>query len=186
MTYKIGIFRLQTQIKPNFVAWRNKAIECYVQVNQSFSKGNIDSLKDNMSIWVAQALNDRIKTIPKTMKMDWEIVQFNEIPKLVSLEPIMLPGQPLQYIQLVYKFNTKQRLIIVDGLDKQNKQVKDIIDYMVFLVDVATNEVKLVGSVFENKPGERFTKINPKESKQIVLKRMKECGDIFRLPPMRE
>lgn len=183
MTYKIGVFRLQTHAKPNFVLWRNKAIENYVQVNQSFSKGNIDKLKGKISIWVEEALKDRVKAIPKTMRIDWEIMKFNETPRLVSLEPIMLPGQPMEYIQLVYRFNTKQRLIILDGSKKEDKQIKDIIDYIVYIMDVANNEIRLIGSVFENKPGERFSKINPKEDKKIVLKRMKECGDIFRLPP---
>lgn len=183
-TFKIGLFRIQSGIKPSFLLWKNNAIENYIEVNKAFAARDVSKIKNQVSIWVERALIMRSQTLPKHIKLDWHIIRFNEIPKLMSLDPIMAPGMPLEYIQLVYRFNTKQELIKINTeTNESEKQVKDIIDYLVFLCDTNTNELMLSGSIFENKPGAPLPKPVTADEKKEVLTRMRECGDIFRLPP---
>lgn len=183
-TFKIGLFRFQSGIKPSFLLWKNNAIENYIEVNKSFAQKDIDGIKGQVSIWVERALVGRVSKLPSNLKLDWQILKFNEIPKLMSIDPIMAPGMPLEYIQLVYRFNTKQELIRVNtDNNKSDKQVKDIVDYLVFLCDTNTNEMMLSGSIFENKPGSPLPKQATGDDKKEIISRMRECGDIFRLPP---
>lgn len=183
-TFKIGLFRLQSGNKPEFLLWKNNAIENYIEVNKAFASRRIDKVKNHVSVWVERALLLRSESLPKNIKLNWQVVKFNEVPKLMSLDPIMAPGMPLEYIQLVYRFNTKQELIKIDTKTKESeKQVRDIVDYLVFLCDTNTNEMILSGSIFESKPGAPLPKQVMAGDKKKVLARMKECGDIFRLPP---
>ena len=158
-TVQIGIFRFQTGIKPAFLLWKNKAIETYVQVNTNFASKSVEKLKPEVSVWVEEALNARSKQIPDNVKLDWQLLKFNDVPKLISIQPMMIPGRPLEHIQLLYRFNTKQRLV---KLNKTNNKVekldRDVVDYMVFLCDATTNDLILMGSVFESKPDAKLPK----------------------------
>lgn len=185
-TFKIGLFRLQSGNKPKFLLWKNNAIENYIEVNKAFAARRIDKVKNHVSVWVERALLLRSESLPKNIKLDWHVVKFNEVPKLMSLDPVMAPGMPLEYIQLVYRFNTKQELIKINTeTNESEKQVRDIVDYLVFLCDTNTNEMMLSGSIFESKPGAPLPKQVTANDKKEVLARMKECGDIFRLPPQK-
>ncbi|KAL3235314.1 Inner membrane mitoribosome receptor MBA1, mitochondrial [Nakaseomyces bracarensis] len=182
-TVQVGIFRFQTGIKPQFLLWKNKAIETYVQINKGFASKSVAALRPEVSIWVEEALQARSKQVPDNVKLDWQLLKFNEVPKLISLQPMMIPGRPLEHIQLLYRFNTKQRLV---KLDKRTNQVdkldRDVVDYMVFLCDATTNDLLLMGSVFESEPGSKMPK-NYDDNTEKAVKRMKECGDIYRVPP---
>lgn len=185
-TVQIGIFRFQTGIKPAFLLWKNKAIETYVQVNTNFASKSVEKLKPEVSVWVEEALNARSKQIPDNVKLDWQLLKFNDVPKLISIQPMMIPGRPLEHIQLLYRFNTKQRLV---KLNKTNNKVekldRDVVDYMVFLCDATTNDLILMGSVFESKPDAKLPK-NYDDNTEKAVRRMKECGDIYRVPPSSE
>ncbi|CCK68038.1 Mba1p KNAG_0A03570 [Huiozyma naganishii CBS 8797] len=147
-TFKIGIFRFQTGVKPNFLLWKNKAIESYIQVNKAFVNRDVDSVRRQVSLWVEDSLTTRVKMLPKNLVLEWQILKFNGPPRLVALEPIMAPGQPLEYLQLVYKFDTEQELIKLNTVTKETeKQLKNVIDYMVFLCDTTTNDLYLSGSI---------------------------------------
>ena len=181
-TFKVALFRFQTGTTPKFLLWKNKSIELYIKVNKAFANRNIKSVSSETSIWVEEALVKRTSQLPRNLTLDWQIMKFNEVPKLVSIEPIMMPGKPLEHIQLVYKFNTKQELIKFDqNTQKTEKQVREIVDYMVFLCDATTDEVILIGSVFESKPNDKLPKSTDVDRKQVV-KNMRLNGDIFRLP----
>ena len=133
-----------------------------------------------------EALNARSKQIPDNVKLDWQLLKFNDVPKLISIQPMMIPGRPLEHIQLLYRFNTKQRLV---KLNKTNNKVekldRDVVDYMVFLCDATTNDLILMGSVFESKPDAKLPK-NYDDNTEKAVRRMKECGDIYRVPPSSE
>lgn len=185
-TVQVGIFRFQTGIKPAFLLWKNKAIETYVDINKHFANKNIANVRPEVSIWVEEALQARRKQIPHNIKLDWQLLKFNEVPKLISLQPMMIPGRPLEHIQLLYRFNTKQRLVKLDKrTNKVDKLDRDVVDYMVFLCDATTNDLLLMGSVFESKPDAKMPK-NYDDNTEKAIKRMKECGDIYRVPPSPE
>ncbi|CCE65534.1 hypothetical protein TPHA_0L01810 [Tetrapisispora phaffii CBS 4417] len=182
-TIQIALFRNQSGIKPNFVLWKNNAIECYVNVNTNFARNKLDKCKYNVSIWVQEALAARAHELPKRMKLDWKLLKFNEVPKLISVQSMMIPGRPLEHIQLVYKFNTKQRLTRVDKQTNEVKNIdKDVIDHMVFVCDATSGETIMVGSVFESSPGAKLPK-NYDDNNKVTIARMKLCGDIFRPKP---
>ena len=185
-TVQIGIFRFQTGIKPAFLLWKNKAIETYVQVNTNFASKSVEKLKPEVSVWVEEALNARSKQIPDNVKLDWQLLKFNDVPKLISIQPMMIPGRPLEHIQLLYRFNTKQRLVKLNKTNnKVEKLYRDVVDYMVFLCDATTNDLILMGSVFESKPDAKLPK-NYDDNTEKAVRRMKECGDIYRVPPSSE
>lgn len=181
-TIQVALLRWQTGLKPQFLLWKNKAIENYVNVNKSFSSGDIKPIEKSISVWVEKSLLNRIGSIPKTVKLDWKLVKFNEKPKLVSFRPIMLPGRPIEYCQAVYKFNTNQELINVNlKTDKVTKIDRNVIDYVGYLINLDTNEVILAGSVFENNPSDKIPK--PEDIDQtMIFDDMRINGDIYRAP----
>lgn len=182
-TFKVALFRFQSGTTPKFLLWKNKAIELYIQVNKAFANKNIKSINSAVSIWVEESLVNRVSKLPSDLTLDWQVLKFNNVPKLVSIEPIMMPGKPLEHIQLVYKFDTKQELIKFDKNTKgTEKQVRDIVDYMVFLCDTTNDDLLLIGSVFESKPNDKLPKSSDVDKNQVV-KNMRLNGDIFRIPP---
>ncbi|CDO95163.1 unnamed protein product [Kluyveromyces dobzhanskii CBS 2104] len=120
-TIQVALFRYQSGYKPNFLLWKNKAIETYVKVNEAFAKRELNKIKPQVSIWVDEALTARAEQIPTNVTLDWELIKFNEVPKLVSTQAMMIPGRPVELIQLIYKFDTKQRLVKFDK--KKEKQI---------------------------------------------------------------
>jgi len=182
-TFKVALFRFQTGTTPKFLLWKNKAIELYIQVNKAFANKNVKTVTPGVSLWVEEALINRISRLPKNLNLDWQILKFNNVPKLISIEPIMMPGKPLENIQLVYRFDTQQELIKFDqNTQRTEKQVRDIVDYMVFLCDATTDQMILIGSVFESKQNDKLPKSSDVDRKQVA-KNMRLNGDIFRLPP---
>lgn len=182
-TVQVALFRYQSGYKPNFLLWKNKAIETYVQVNKAFANRDVSTIKPQVSIWVEEALEARSKQIPSNIKLDWELLKFNEIPKLVSTQAMMIPGRPLELIQLVYKFDTKQRLIKFDKkTGKTDKLDRDVVDYVAFICDASADDVLLIGSLFESAPDAKLPKTE-ETSNRVLIERMKISGDLFRVPP---
>ncbi|KAH3902216.1 related to Protein MBA1, mitochondrial [Saccharomycodes ludwigii] len=180
-TIQVALFRYQSGLKPNFVLWKNSAIETYINVNKAFAKKDIMSIKPSVSIWVEETLKERAKQLPKNAVLDWELKKFNEVPKLITVQALMIPGRPLEYLQIVYKFNTKQRLIKFNKESgKTDTLDRDVIDYTGFLIDANTNDVILLGTVFESKPDAKLPQNN--DNVNIAIKNMKINGDIYRLP----
>lgn len=183
-TVQVGIFRYQSGLKPNFLLWKNKAIENYVHVNTAFAQKKVEDVKSLVSIWVEEALDARSRQLPKYIRLDWELLKFNEIPKLVSVQAMMIPGRPLENIQLVYRFNTSQRLVKFNKKTSEVEKLdRNVIDYVVFLCDATTNDLTMLGSVFESRPEAKLPK-NYEDNTQAAIKRMRESGDLFRLPPV--
>ncbi|PTN17887.1 Mba1p [Saccharomyces cerevisiae] len=180
---QVALFRFQSGIKPSFLLWKNKAIETYINVNTSFAHKNLSDIKGLVSLWVQEALEARSRQLPGNATLDWQLIKFNAVPKLVSVQPIMIPGMPLEHLQLVYKFDTKQRLIKVNQQTKKTETLdRDVVDYIAFLCDATTNDMILMGSLFESKPNDKLPKSYEDDAK-VVIHRMKVNGDIYRLPP---
>lgn len=185
-TVQVALFRYQSGIKPNFLLWKNKAIENYVQVNKAFANKNLNPVKPKISLWVDEALSARVQQLPKNFQFDWQLVKFNQIPKLVSVQAMMIPGRPLEHIQLIYKFNTKQQLIKLNRqTNKTDKLDRDVVDYVAFLCDATTDDLILIGSIFESKPGAKLPK-NYEDNMQLAIERMKTNGDLYRVPPQKQ
>ncbi|CAN6605557.1 inner membrane mitoribosome receptor Mba1p, mitochondrial [Trichomonascus vanleenenianus] len=186
-TVMIGQFRLKSKITPRFEEWRNIAIQQYVDTNKAFVHNNLASVKNNLSIWCYEALQNRRKSVPKDVKMDWKLVKFNARPKVMCIQPMMLPDMPLTHLMLVYKMNTKQRLVkIAPGQSEPQRVERDIIDYIAVVYDASKTpaDAVLAGSLFEtplNAP--RPNPMAADTSENLMLANMKEKGDIFRLPP---
>lgn len=182
-TVQVGLLRYQVGLKPKFLLWKNNAIENYVQVNKAFANKNIQKASKTMSVWVAEALQKRVDSIPKNLRLDWRLVKFNEVPKLITFRPVMLPGQPVEYVQVVYKFNTTQELIKVNLNDEKTSKIqRNVVDYIGFTVDLHNNETTLAGSLFESSPHDPIP--TPESIQQSeMFNDMRERGDLFRLPP---
>lgn len=181
-TVQVGLFRYQSGLKPKFLLWKNRAIETYVNVNSAFAHRKLEEVKPIVSLWVEEALEARARQLPRNVKLDWQLIKFNHVPKLVSVQAMMIPGKPLENIQLVYKFDTAQRLIKYNKVTNEAKKLdRNVVDYVVFLCDATTNDLILLGSVFESKPNEKLPKTY-EDDNQIAIERMKESGDLFRLP----
>ncbi|SCV03056.1 LAME_0H07360g1_1 [Lachancea meyersii CBS 8951] len=180
-TVQVALFRYQSGLKPNFLLWKNNAIETYVQVNKAFAARNLGSVKPQVSLWVDEALTARAKQLPKNFELDWQLLKFRNVPKLVSVQVMMVPGHPLEHIQLIYKFETNQRLIKLNKTTHQTERLdRDVTDYVAFLCDASSDELTLMGSVFESDPSAKLPK-NYEENMQTAIQRMKTSGDIYRI-----
>lgn len=182
-TVQVALFRYQTKLKPKFLLWKNNAIGNYVELNKAFAQRDIPSVRKNVSVWVERALTTRTESIPKNVRLDWKLVKFNETPKLITFRPVMLPGKPVEYVQLVYKFNTKQEVIKVNLKDdKAEKVSRDVIDYIGFTIDLHDDRTILSGSAFENSPYDKIPKPENSQESEIFTT-MRQNGDLFRSPP---
>ncbi|AMD20822.1 HDR080Wp [Eremothecium sinecaudum] len=178
-TAQVSLFRVKSGIKPNFLLWKNKAIECYVRINEAFVEKRIRDIEPDVTIWVQEALETRVKQFPKNLLLTWKLVKFNEVPKLMNVVAVMIPGHPLEMIQLTYKFDTKQRLIKYNmNTQSAEKLDKDVVEYLTFVCDATTNEVLLSGSVFESAPDAKLPTRSLNQEENVRM--MKICGDIYR------
>ncbi|KAG7814059.1 hypothetical protein KL921_000333 [Ogataea angusta] len=166
--------------KPNFLKWKNEAIETFVRVNKGFAEKKLASIRTNVSEYVYNALEARTKRMPSTTTMGWELMKFNSVPKIISVHSFPHEdGVPL-LLQIVYKFDTKQQLVVKKAGQDVQKNVRDLTEYLAFNVDPFTDRIVLAGSVFES-PVSRG--VAPKEAggKEEIMAQMKAHGDIYRV-----
>lgn len=186
-TVMIAQFRMKSKIKPRFQEWKNLAITNYVDANKAFVSNNLDSMKNRMSVWVYESLKNRRESIPQGTQLDWKLVKFNSTPKIMCIQPMMLPDTPLHHLMIVYRMDTKQRLAKVSpGETEAQKIDRDVVDYMAFIYDASKtpSDTIIAGSLFEtplNAP--RPNPMNSDMNEKMMLLSMKEKGDIFRSPP---
>lgn len=187
MTVMVAQFRLKSSIKPRFVEWKNLALETYVSTNKAFAANKLDTVKDQLSVWVYESLKTRLKSLPVGTQLDWKLVKFNSTPRVMFFQPLMLPGEPLSHCQIIYKIDSKQRLArVTRGSDKAHVAERDVTDYVAFTIDASKSppQIIMAGSVFETP----LDQPRPDPSKQpsgdnAIVASMKEKGDIFRNPP---
>lgn len=114
----------------------------------------MEGMKDRLSIWVFEALKSRRSTISSDKVLDWKLIKFNSRPKVMSIQPMMLPDTPLHHIMIVYRLDTKQRLAMVTRGQKEAQTIdRDVIDYIAFIFDTSKDpsDVVVAGSLFESK-----------------------------------
>lgn len=169
--------------KPNFLKWKNEAIEDYVKVNKAFADKRIENARDLMSEYVYFALGRREKELPKNVSLGWELVKFNEAPKLISFHAFPHDDGSVLLCQVLYKFNTKQKMIIKKRDSKKfDEKVKNIIEYISFNVDPFTDRVVMAGSVFESLPQRKLSQ-GGMPTQEETINNMIKNGDIFRPEP---
>lgn len=156
----------------DYVDYRRRAIETFVQVHYDFM--NNGKATPNVSLMVVEALRVRRQGLPKNTK--WELVEFTRPPKLVNYIPLPGASGAIELLQVVYRFDTKQKLTI-DGTE----HISTTTDYFVYLIDPIEDEVVLAGSLFESGINDKVTPdIDPEEDARAVIGRMKLRADIFR------
>ncbi|KAH3661978.1 hypothetical protein OGAPHI_006157 [Ogataea philodendri] len=168
--------------KPNFLKWKNDAIETFVQVNKGFAERKLPSIRPIVSEYVYKSLEARTNSLPASTTMGWELLKFNSVPKVVTVHSFPHEdGVPL-LVQIVYKFETKQQLLVKKAGQDVQTSVKDLTEYMAFNIDPFTDKIVLAGSVFESPVRKGIT---PKEGqeREVILSQMKINGDIYRVDP---
>lgn len=186
-TVMIAQFRLRSKISPRFQEWREIAKTEYQNANKAFVRNNLDSMKDRMSVWVYESLKNRRESIPADTQLDWRLIKFNSTPKVMCIQPMMLPDTPLRHIMIVYRLDTHQRLAkIAPGETEASKIDRNVVDYMAFIYDASKqpSEAIIAGSVFETPlTAPRPNPASSDQSEKMMFLSMKEKGDIFRSPP---
>lgn len=110
-------------------------------------------MRDRLSLWVYESLKSRLESVPKDAKLNWKLVKFNATPKIVSVQPLLLPGKPMREIQIIYKIDTRQRLARMTSDSKEPQVVEhDVVDYAAFTFDASKipARVYFAGTVFES------------------------------------
>ncbi|KAF7497476.1 hypothetical protein DV113_004479 [Geotrichum candidum] len=103
---------------------------------------------------------------------------FASTPKIVSIQPLLLPGKPLTDIQIVYRIESRQRIARIAPGEKEPHVVEsDVVDYAAFSFDASKtpSRVFFAGTLFEFPA--------PNDSASAMMTSMKVKGDIFRQPP---
>ncbi|ODQ79753.1 hypothetical protein BABINDRAFT_7959 [Babjeviella inositovora NRRL Y-12698] len=163
------------------VDFRHKAIDIYMRVHTAFASNNFASIDDKVATMVKDSLVARRKDMAQ-VKLDWTLVKFNQPPKLVSFNPIPGPSGAIEMFQMVYKFDTNQRLIIGEPKKEIKRTEKDSVDYFVFTVDPFSDDVVLAGSLFESSPADKIMpEVDPTTPRDKVYADMVAKADIFRL-----
>ncbi|VVT49011.1 uncharacterized protein SAPINGB_P002060 [Magnusiomyces paraingens] len=183
-TVFIAQFRLKSKISPRFVEWKNLALETYVDTNHAFAERRLDLVRDRLSLWVYESLKSRLESVPKDVKLNWKLVKFNSTPKIVSVQPLLLPGKPMREIQIIYKIDTRQRLARMSPHSKEPQVVEhDVVDYAAFTFDASKipARVYFAGTVFESSLEDSLPVAS--EKAEEMMQSMKIKGDIFRSPP---
>ncbi|VEU20960.1 DEKNAAC101873 [Brettanomyces naardenensis] len=172
--------------KPNFLKWKNEAIEDYVKVNKAFSERKLEKARDLMAEYVYFALGRRQKQLPKNTSLGWELVRFNSQPKLVTFHTFPHDDGSILLSQIVYKFDTKQKMIIKKRNSPEfTEKVRDLVEYLAFNVDPYTDRVVIAGSVFESIP-QRGLSQTAMPSQEETINCMVRNGDIYRPEPSYE
>ncbi|KAK9465982.1 mitochondrial inner membrane protein Mba1 [Lipomyces arxii] len=163
----------------------DQAEALYIDLNLAFTRGDEDAIKKLSTMFVSEALVDRIKGMSKEWKLYWELKEFLEEPELIDKSPIDLgDGSPVKFVQLTYRFHTKQEVKLVY---KKNSKVppqvqeRNVLDYIVVAYDLNTAEMRIVGSMFECPVTEPLPE--QLSATRQLLANMKEKGDIFRKKP---
>ncbi|AOA61646.1 mitochondrial ribosome receptor [Komagataella phaffii CBS 7435] len=166
--------------KPDFVLWKNNSIENFILVNKLFANGHLKPLKSKVSSFVFKSLESRLKSLPENTKLDWKLLKFNKPPKLVNLHNFPNDDGSTMCVQVIYKFDTQQRLITVKNGSDATTFDRNLVQYVGFNVDPYSNEVVLAGSLFESDLTTKISDSQANPTQRQLLDTMARNGDIFR------
>lgn len=166
--------------KPNFLLWKNNAIETYVDVNTAFASKKIPTVQNRVCSFVYDSLLKRQQSLPKSTIV-WQLSKFNTKPKLVSFNAFPNHDGSVLMCQIIYQFNTKQKWIMKNKGDFQETE-RDVLEYVAFNVNPFDNNVCLAGTVFESVPN-RTLESKVITSQTETIEYMKKNADIYRPEP---
>lgn len=178
-TFTVGLARLTgDNFKPEFLLWKNEAVDIFIKVNKAFAKRQVESVDNCLTLWSKYPLIKRQESLPKNYEFDWKLIKLLAPPKLEVFMPYGASGRSFNYLIVVYKFNTLQ------GLAKYNKSTGEVTkteetveNHLAFFVDYRTNTLRLCGSTFESG---LHDPVKPNEPTSNLGTVMKIQGDIFR------
>lgn len=195
-TYSIISFKRELGVPLKFNLWKDKGIECFVRANKSFadacnetkirSKQNILSKKLDHScgIHLIGALLNRSLTFPTDSKLSWELISIEKDPKIILFNTIPDSNGVAVYVQFIMKLNSKQKVTIRNKNDEIVQENESLVeDNLVFSLDPVTEELLLVGKLFESDHirglKSDIDMLNTKEMQRFL----KVAADIYRSDP---
>lgn len=192
-TYSITKYKRETKLKLKFNDWKETGMEEFVRVNKVFAascnkrfverKEYISKqLRDVAGIEVIKSLTERAESFPNGSKIQWELVNIENNPKIVSFNALPDANNLTVYVQFIMKIKTKQKVTVTqNNEDKINERIVE--DYLVYTLDPFADDVKLVGKLFES---DHIRKVQPDASTinaKVMLAFSKVSADLYRSNP---
>lgn len=167
--------------------WKELAILLYQRTNECFVKRDFANLQRLTSRWVYGPLTNRSKELSRDYRYDWKLLKFKRRPKVLSMVPLSMPNEPTRFVQIVYRFESKQQLSKLKlGSQDVERVEKDVVDNIGFIFDTEKSPIegRLIGSLFETPVGSPMPdpSMMP-QSRSVVMQGMSVRGDIFRPEP---
>ncbi|KAK9448721.1 MBA1-like protein-domain-containing protein [Limtongia smithiae] len=185
MGLRVILLRVRYKRKARWNEWREEATSTYVELNEAFARRNTTEVSRLSTMFVSAHLEGRIKNMDKDWELSWELEKFLEPVKLISVSPVdMGNDSAVTYLQLVYRFYSQQKLELTYAKNRKVPKKTDerkVLDYIVFVMNMDTGEIRVSGSLFECPVTEPIpTQVM---SEGLILNSMKKHGDIFRKKP---
>lgn len=184
----------KTNIEP-FGHIKEKAVEIYVRTNKVFSeslnkgenlhkrqKYNVDQLCNIVGHDVLVTLNRRAISAPLGMKSKWDLTAITENPKIVSLMTMPDANDLTCYVQFVMSLKSKQRLTLTT-LSNTVVTERTATDYLVYSMNPWTNDLFLVGSIFESGADDKLTPGVETMSQHFSAAMCESASDLYRSSP---
>lgn len=167
--------------------WKELAIVLYKRTNESFVRRDFANLQRLTSRWVYGPLSQRAKELSSSYRYDWKLLSFKKRPKVLSMVPLAMPNEPTKFVQVVYRFESKQQLSKLKIGSKEVERVeRDVVDNIAFIFDTEKDPIegRLIGSLFETPATAPMPdpSLTP-QSRSVVMHGMSVRGDIFRPQP---
>lgn len=167
--------------------WKELAIMLYERTNECFVKRDFSGLQRLTSRWVYGPLSNRAKELSPGYRYDWQLVRFKRRPKVISMVPLAMPNEPTNFVQVVYRFESTQRLSKLKvGETNVERAERDVVDNVGFIFDASKTPVegRLIGSLFETPATAPMPDPSSMpSSRSLIMQGMSVRGDIFRPPP---
>ncbi|CAG87346.1 DEHA2D15906p [Debaryomyces hansenii CBS767] len=196
-TYSIVKFKRETGLKLHFNQWKDTAVEQLVKTNKIFAAScSISNAKREKYLKsqlegvtgaeVTKSLIRRASTFPPNSKLDWELLKIESNPKIISFNALPDADNITALVQFVIQVKTKQKFTITTINSKPQVTESSVENYLAYTLNPFTNEMALVGSLFESdhlrgvQPEINFT------NSQVMASFQVSCADIFRAAPKKQ
>ena len=190
-TYSVVKFKRETSLKLKFNDWKEHAMEQYVALSKIFAlscaiprekreeylRSRLEGIAGNEAL---RSIIRRAWNFPANTSLSWELVAVEKDPKVVCFNSLPDSNNITALVQFVLKVKTKERFS-VSKVDENKKESERSSEHnLVYSLNPFTNELLLVGSLFDadyNRgllPQVDFT--NP----QALLRFQQATADVFR------
>lgn len=192
-TYSIVKFRRETGLRLQFNNWKETAVEHFVRTNKVFAAA-CSSLKPKREAYLRQQLEGvcgsevvksmvaRAASFPAGTKLEWELVAIDGNPKVVSFNTLPDSSNLAAYVQLIVQVLSRQKLTLSGNMDTTSTE-RAMTDYLVYTLNPFTNEMVLVGNLFESDANRGVQPEINFNNAQAMLAFQAQSADIFRAPP---